>query len=199
MAEKEMKRRTRYITDKNFQARYIVKALVLMLLISIIFAWTVYRSGWIPLVEKLSDVYPQKMLVPILKAVNIKLIINLLLLVPIVILFAVYLSHKIAGPLVRIERDIKAVAKGDLKMRLSLRRKDELKSLAQSINEMTESIEEMVRKNSSSVAEMKEVTKELLATLEKTSPSREESLQAVGKLNKGIDEISDTLSRYKLS
>ncbi len=199
MAEKEMKRRTRYITDKNFQARYIVKALVLMLLISIIFAWTVYRSGWIPLVEKLSDVYPQKMLVPILKAVNIKLIINLLLLVPIVILFAVYLSHKIAGPLVRIERDIKAVAKGDLKMRLSLRRKDELKSLAQSINEMTESIEEMVRKNSSSVAEMKEVTRKLLATLEKTSPSREESLQAVGKLNKGIDEISDTLSRYKLS
>ncbi len=194
---REMKRRTRYVTDKNFQLRYVVKALVLMLLISIIFAWTVYRSGWIPLVEKLSDVYPQKMLVPILKVANIKLMINLLLLIPVVILFAIYLSHKIAGPLVRIERDIRAIAGGDLKTRLSLRKRDELKSLAGSINEMAESIEQMVSKNGISVEKMRETIKELRTALEKEPASREVPLKAIDKLNESIDEISGTLSRYK--
>ena len=51
------------------------------------------------------------------------------------------LTHRYYGPLVSIERFVESIEKGDFKARITLRKKDELKSLVKKLNKMAESIE----------------------------------------------------------
>lgn len=62
----------------------------------------------------------------------IKIIICFIL----ILLFTALLSNKIAGPLYRFEEALKQVAKGNKKIRISLRRDDALKELEKEFNNM---------------------------------------------------------------
>ncbi|MBI3582882.1 MAG: methyl-accepting chemotaxis protein [Nitrospinae bacterium] len=64
---------------------------------------------------------------------------------------AIFLPHSYGGPLYRIERDLKRIGDGDMTIRFRLRKGDELKVLAESLNIMLEKI-------SSNVREMKSVS-----------------------------------------
>ncbi len=64
---------------------------------------------------------------------------------------AIFIPHSYVGPLYRIERDLKRIGDGDLTIRFRLRKGDELKVLAESLNIMLEKI-------SSNVREMKSVS-----------------------------------------
>ncbi|PIW32398.1 MAG: hypothetical protein COW28_06060 [bacterium (Candidatus Ratteibacteria) CG15_BIG_FIL_POST_REV_8_21_14_020_41_12] len=136
----EKKKRIHYLVNKSFQMKHAGMILILICLVLIVFAWTVYQSGWIPLTEKLSDVYPQGRLVTILRVLKLQLAIRLLLLMPIIIIVSMFLSHKTVGPLTRLERNIRAVSEGNLQMRLKVRKGDALFGLTQAINEMLESV-----------------------------------------------------------
>ena len=54
----------------------------------------------------------------------------------IILLFTALLSNKIAGPLYRFEESLKQVAKGNRKVRISLRKGDALKDLEKEFNNM---------------------------------------------------------------
>jgi len=140
------KKRIHYFVNRSFQVKHAGAIFILMALVKIVFGLTVYHSGWVPLVEKLSDVYPQGRLVAILRVLKLQLAIRLLLLVPIIIIVSVYLSHKMVGPLARLERDIKAISKGNLQMRLKVRKGDVLFGLTKAINEMIESVEQILKR-----------------------------------------------------
>lgn len=51
-----------------------------------------------------------------------------------------FVSHKIAGHLSRLEQDINVIAKGDLTFTARLRKGDQLRELSADINEMTASL-----------------------------------------------------------
>jgi nitrogen fixation/metabolism regulation signal transduction histidine kinase len=53
-----------------------------------------------------------------------------------VILFTLLMSHRIAGPLYRIELSLKAAGQGQLNQRIHLREKDEMINLAEQVNGM---------------------------------------------------------------
>ncbi len=61
-------------------------------------------------------------------------------------LLAVFLPQKIAGPLFRIEEDLKAIGKGDLTVTITLRSGDTLQDFAASINETVAELRERVKK-----------------------------------------------------
>ncbi len=56
------------------------------------------------------------------------------------IFMTIYVSHKIGGPLWHFGKSLKAIGEGDLQLQIHLRKKDQLKELADQINEMTESL-----------------------------------------------------------
>ncbi len=55
----------------------------------------------------------------------------------IITLFSFFISHKIAGPLYRFEKDVRSLAKdGDLTKMFKLRKRDEMQELAEALNIM---------------------------------------------------------------
>jgi methyl-accepting chemotaxis protein len=56
------------------------------------------------------------------------------------IFVTLYISHKIAGPMFRFEKEIQSIAQGDLSKVISLRKEDQVKEMADSLNQMTRSL-----------------------------------------------------------
>jgi len=138
MPAKSVFRRRQYIIKKGLQFRYIGLVFGLALVASLVTGWTVFATGWHFLGEKLASVYPQGRLIYVFRATNFALIRNLFLVSPLVFILALLFSHRIAGPVYRIEKTVDEIARGNLGLKIRLREGDELVSLAYMINSMTE-------------------------------------------------------------
>ena len=134
----EQFKRTHFINDLSLQMRYIGLTLIVLIGFFAVSIGVVYVTGWVHLVERLSQVYPQGRLVEILHLIYWRLALGFLCLLPVVVGLTLYLSHTVAGPLVRIKRYLRLMAKGEFDLApLVLRRFDELKDVAGLINEIT--------------------------------------------------------------
>ncbi len=140
MAEEKKYKRSHYIVEKNMQYRYVELILVHMLIFFLITVTIIYFSGWRQVIQKLSNVYPQAMLVSILDTVYIRLWIGFIILLPIAFVSAILASHKIAGPLVRIRRALNQLTESDYNLFVKLRKGDDLQDVADQINKLAESL-----------------------------------------------------------
>lgn len=68
-------------------------------------------------------------------------LINNLLLMVIIIIVGIFYSHRIAGPIYRMEQDIMRVLSGERNVTIRLRKKDKLKPLAEQINKLIHELE----------------------------------------------------------
>jgi methyl-accepting chemotaxis protein len=136
--------RRRYLIKKGLQFRYIGIVFALVILASIVTGYTVFATGWTLLGEKLASVYPQSRLIYVFKAVNMALIRNLLAVSPFIFILALLFSHRIAGPLYRLEKILDEIARGNLALQIKLRRGDELQDLAEIINVMTGNLKKTI-------------------------------------------------------
>jgi len=140
MGEEKKYKRSHYIVEKRMQYRYVELMLVHILIFFLITVTIIYFSGWRQMVQKLSNVYPQAMLVNILNAIYIKLWIGFIILLPVAFISAILASHKIAGPLVRIRRALDQLIGNDYNLFVKLRKGDDLQDIADQINKLAESL-----------------------------------------------------------
>lgn len=112
--------------------------LLMITFLCAMFIFIIYYGGWSELVTKLYEAYPKNELFLLLRGIYIKLFIGFLLVSILGITEALLLSHKIAGPLVRIKRYLDMISQGDLTLRLRLPRDDELRPVSGLINDITE-------------------------------------------------------------
>jgi signal transduction histidine kinase len=72
------------------------------------------------------------------------LIRNLLLISPLIFILGLLFSHKIAGPVYRIEKTLGDISKGNLGLKIRLRDGDELVDLAYTINNLVENFNKTI-------------------------------------------------------
>jgi methyl-accepting chemotaxis protein len=191
-------RRT-YLIKAKFQLRYIGLILLFMFAVAWVTGYTVYYTGWMLMGEKLAGVYPQGRLISIMRTINITLVLRLLFLTPLVVMASVFLSHRIAGPLFRIERYVRAVAKGDLSAKLHLRKNDELKDVAGAINDMTDDLRNRVKKLKG-VSNMAGLQYERIKrAIGKEPPDMDSARAEIEELAKVIKDLDDNLSEYRVA
>jgi methyl-accepting chemotaxis protein len=74
---------------------------------------------------------------------------------------ALYISHRIAGPIYRICHDLKNLRSGDLKQVFHVRNHDQLKSLAAELNETVRGVQQNIAALQSEVAALESFAKDL--------------------------------------
>lgn len=104
---------------------------------------------------------------------------------------ALFFSHKMAGPAVRLKRAFDTIGKGDLTHDASLRGGDQFVALADEINSMVRSVNHRVRSAGEALAEIEEVESGLAVLLEAESggKSSEEIRERLTDLGKSIDNL----------
>lgn len=135
-------RRKKYFMQTSFELRFARVVISFALLSAIVTGLVVFYTTFAILGEKLAQVYPQGRLVTIFKTVHIALIVNILILVPIIFYGSIRFSHRIAGPLPKIYEALRQIGNGNFEINLVLRRRDELRELADVINETARSLKE---------------------------------------------------------
>lgn len=132
--------RTRYFLARGFQLRYAGIILLAAFVTGILSGVTVFRTTCDILGEKLSQVYPQGLFTAIFNKVAATLIKNMSVLAVLIFVLAIFVSHRIAGPIYRIKSIIRDIGEGKLDRRVYLRKNDELHDLADEINKMQENL-----------------------------------------------------------
>ena len=131
------KRKQVYI-KKDFQTRFIIRFLLILLAGGILsIGLTLLNTR-----ETLTSAFVNSKLViqstalAIMPSVVFTTVITTLILGVIVVLVTLLVSHKIAGPMYRFEKDIDRIAGGDLKHRINIRKGDQFQEMASALNKM---------------------------------------------------------------
>jgi methyl-accepting chemotaxis protein len=135
-------RRRRYFIKSGLQMRYLRLVLLAIILPTFLFALCLYYLIFYLMAEQLG--IPESIaynIIPVLNKINIILLIGLPVISILLLFWGLVISHRIAGPVYRLEQDLKKIAEGDFSLRIKLRKKDELVSIAEGINKVLDKAE----------------------------------------------------------
>jgi len=134
--------RRQYFIDRSFQASFIFKFCIVVILSSIIIAGAIFllSQGSTTVAIENTQVVVKKTADFIAPIVSWVLIIVTILSAIVVGLICLFVSHKIAGPLYRIKKEVETLADGNLKANFNIRSSDQLQELAKSLDKMVKSI-----------------------------------------------------------
>ena len=139
--------RFRLFTKNPLQRKYLVLILISIIFPTIIVGTCLYYLIFQIMAEQLG--IPESIaqnLIPVVQKINILLIIGI---PPIIVLFVIWgamLTHRLIGPLERLENDLRKISKGDYSIRLNIRKDDDLKPIADVVNDI---IDKLIKGDSS--------------------------------------------------
>jgi HAMP domain-containing protein len=128
----ERRKRVHYLINRKMQLGFTLRFMFVTVLFALFVGFEVYLTVW-PVV---SQFVPRELMHLVRGQVLLR---TLLFLVPIILViasFTILISHRVAGPLFRIQRTIDKVVRGEDVENINLRKHDELKELAAKINEL---------------------------------------------------------------
>ncbi len=132
-------RRKNYFINRKFQAGFIIKFCVLVIMGTAISGGVVY---WMSRSTVTSTFENSRLVIKstadfILPSVLLSSAFVVIAIGIAAIAITLFTSHRIAGPLYRIEKDLEELARGNLNVHFNLRKNDEIKVLADTLNDMT--------------------------------------------------------------
>lgn len=161
MGTKTTERRKKYFINRQFQAKFILKFCGLVIAGAFLFGaivllmsrktvTTAFENAHLTIKSTADFIFPALLVGSAVVIVAVGLA---------TIVITLFTSHKIVGPLYRMEKDIQEVTGGNLNKQFKLRYSDELKALAQSLDAMVQSMKEKMTAINTATAGVEEVLK----------------------------------------
>jgi signal transduction histidine kinase len=137
-----MKMRNIFSVTSKLQHRYLRLIELSLLLPTLLIGACFYYMVFTLIAEEIAiPEYVALMLFPALKRVNIILLIGVPIVFVLLWCWGLILSHRLAGPVERLTRELDEIVRGDYRKRLQVRKDDELKGVVGNINKLLEKIE----------------------------------------------------------
>lgn len=139
-------KRRQYFIQKEFQFKFILKFCL------VLFIGIIVSTGLLFFLSKdtLTSSFEQSRLVikktafAILPSVFLSNLITLALITLAAIIVTLLVSHKLAGPLFRFQKELNQIAEGNLTQAIKLREKDQITAMAESLEQMRVSLQKKV-------------------------------------------------------
>ena len=122
-----------YFIDKKLQTKYALLTILLLLIYSMLFALILF-TPYIFKLETGATLEEKTAAARMLLELHKSVWPALGSVVAILGVVSIFVTHKIAGPVYRFKRDLSEVCAGNLDISFKLRRRDDLKDLAESLN-----------------------------------------------------------------
>ena len=200
MAEFIKNKRRNYFIKKEFQTKFILKFCILVVLTALISAFLIYRfsGSTVTTVFKNSRIK----IVPSAKFIMPGLILSSLISVTLVgiatIIVVMFVSHRIAGPLYKLESLLERMASGDVSFDIHLRKKDEVEKLAEALGRAVHGLNELLCGAKEESTQLNSVIKELKVLSEKGPAMPVDSKKAIEKLEAAKSNLDDKLNKFRL-
>lgn len=136
-------------------------------------------------------------ILPLIFASSYSIVILGLVTAAIAIISALF-SHRIAGPLYRLEKNLDAIASGDLTVATRFRGLDQLSALADELNAMVRSLNHASRSMMDSAEELKAAEGALKTLLDMESPPEAELKKTIAALRASVEKVNKAVSFIKV-
>lgn len=139
-------KRRNYFVKKDFQIRFILRFCIIVLIGAAISSALLLILSRDTLTSSFynSHLTIESTWLAILPDIAITGLITLILITLATIVFTLFASHKIGGPLFRLEKEVKEIGEGDLTRRVVFRENDQITALAGGLTGMTASLNKKV-------------------------------------------------------
>jgi methyl-accepting chemotaxis protein len=196
MALKEFFVRRNFLIQKDFQLKYVGFLILTIVVISALVVMTVHLAFWAVL-EKGVSPQVQVIIDQILHNIKVLFMFEIPIIIIISIFTAIIFSHKIAGPVFRLQKAAMQVVRGDLTSNVHLRRDDELRNLSSAFNSVVDNMHLLVVKDRKLITDLSSITDTLYSNLKDNKISHAEALVLIRKLNDLIKELKTLIMQYK--
>ena len=139
MADQETFVRKQYLVDRSYQLRFVARLLVVIFMIAMGSSLIASAILWKSMYS--ADLEQQAHIVSGLVGISMTLLIELLLSISILYYLGIRQTHRVVGPLKRLTKTLEAIGQGDFTQRINLRKGDVLEDLAQTINQMADTLQ----------------------------------------------------------
>ncbi|MFH1777721.1 MAG: methyl-accepting chemotaxis protein [Candidatus Omnitrophota bacterium] len=198
MADKSKNNRGNYFIKRAFQVRYAVTIFLAMFVIAIIAVWTTVVTTWTIVAESTNSPGIVIQMSDIFDSVSMTLIGSMLVGISIVFLFSIFVSHKIAGPIFRLEKIARQISLGDLTLtNIKVREGDELGELATAIDGVVRRLRRLIDKYKDMTAKVSALIKELALSSQAGKNMTAESQRLLKEVETVNDQLLKELSYFR--
>ena len=131
-------KRKRLLTGDPVQLKYLIFTMFAILVPMIVFGGALYFLIFNIVGQEIAiPEYIASSLMPAIQKINIILLVGFPPLVLLLFIWGMILSHRFAGPLARLEREVEEISKsGDFHRRIKVRKHDDIWKIADAINKL---------------------------------------------------------------
>ncbi len=193
-------RRKNYFIKKEFQTRFIMKFCLLVVLTALISSVVIYRFSS----QSVATVFENSRLIIkpgtefIMPGLLLSTLISVVLVGMATIFVVLFISHRIAGPLYKLEHSLERVGSGDLGFDIHFRKGDEAKRMAAIFNATSRNLNKLLKDINTEYAHLNSAARELRDAV-KDLPVEYQTLKDAAKRLDGVNaRLSKKLSRFRL-
>lgn len=135
-------RRRRYFIKSGLQGKYLRLIFMAIALPTFLFSFCLCYLVIYLMAEQLG--IPESIaynITPVVIKISIIIILGLPLVSGLLLFWGLVISHRIAGPVYRLEQELAKISRGDFSVRIKFRTKDELASIAEGINKVLDKVQ----------------------------------------------------------
>ena len=190
--DKKFKRRN-YFVNKQVQGIYALFIIMSVGVISLLVSMEILRSFYNSFGALGDESF--------YNSVNIYFIIKVLILLVLGSILigglSLFASHKIAGPIFRLNSSLKNLAKGKYEERLKFRKNDYFQEVADNFNRMAESVENRVVEESKVISEMDSKVDDIVEQMALTDYDKQATMVSLQELKQLVDKCQQMIKEER--
>jgi len=143
-----MRKRRLYLVRDGLERRYLRLIFMAAAIPTLMVAGCMYYIIFTLLAEHIAiPEFVAQTLLPVVDKVNIMLVIFIPIVFAAIVIEGLILTHKLTGPIERIEKELDSIARGDIEGEIRVRAADHLKPLVDGINKLLERVRKAEKKS----------------------------------------------------
>lgn len=187
--KKNAEKRNKYLIQKHFQLKYVILGIIAF----IITIGLAQASMYYQLTRLVLEQPQFTGIFAIVQQMNVVFFSWFILGALLILGGGVFVSHRIVGPLKRLEEMLAKVGRGDISGEMRTRKKDEFREVAYAFNSMVHGLRRFLTQDRKLAHEIKEDLQKM-----KHSLSPETIHQTAEKLEEATKKINEILSNIKM-
>ncbi len=193
--------RRNYFIKKEFQAKFILKFCILIISACAVMGALIYFLSTKTATTSFENL---RLIVKstsnfILPTLILSSLVAIIFISTATIIVVLFISHRIAGPLYRLEKSLAEIGSGNLAVDVRLRKSDEIKALAASVNNMIRNLRNPISSSQEKIKELEGEVSRIKDELKQKGIAENEINKILEPLDQDISQIRHNLSYFKIS
>lgn len=190
-------KRKQFLIDKQFQTKYMLLVVFMLLLYTLIFVGILFIPQLLPIIFNAP-------MADRVKASETLLMYHqnvwpaLFIVIPVFGFFSIFITHKIAGPVYRIKTRLQQMTEWDLHSRVTLRKGDDLQELVDCINLISEELQGFAAALKGNYDTISNNIDDIQKRVDDGTMNQNDGRELISHLNACRMNISETLERFKV-